>query len=119
MFAGELKAAANKLQREQAERTERERQKRIKEQQLAERQRQRQAAREEEGRQRRLQAAAAAAAVSRQDTWTSSSLQVPCSCCTNRTLTWICLLNHLVVCTLQQGRQLINAHHPPRHHSYL
>jgi Flp pilus assembly protein TadB len=63
-LTGELKAAANKLAKEQAERAERERQRRAKEKALAERQRQRQAAREEEGRQRRLQAAAAAAAVS-------------------------------------------------------
>lgn len=64
MLTGELKAAANKLAKEQAERAERERQKRAKEKALAERQRQRQAAREEAARQRRLQAAAAAAAVS-------------------------------------------------------
>lgn len=64
MFNGELKAAANKLQREQQQRAERDRQRLAKEKALAERQRQRQAAREEEGRQRRLQAAAAAAAVS-------------------------------------------------------
>lgn len=62
MLTGELKAAANKLAKEQAERAERERQRRAKEKALAERQRQRQAAREEEARQRRLDAAAAAAA---------------------------------------------------------
>jgi hypothetical protein len=64
MFSGELKAAANKLQREQAERAERERQRIAKERLLAERQRQRQAQRQEDARERRLQAAAAAAAVS-------------------------------------------------------
>eukprot|EP00878_Enallax_costatus_P007163 GHUV01007507.1.p1 GENE.GHUV01007507.1~~GHUV01007507.1.p1 ORF type:complete len:464 (+),score=177.18 GHUV01007507.1:312-1703(+) len=62
MFSGELKAAAAKLEKEQAERAERERQRIAKEKLLAERQKQRQLQREEEARERRLQAAAAAAA---------------------------------------------------------
>lgn len=63
MLSGELKAAASKLQKEQAQRTEKERQRLEKERILAERQRQRQQQREEEARAKRLEAAAAAAAV--------------------------------------------------------
>lgn len=80
MLTGELKAAANKLAKEQAERAERERQKRAKEKALADRQRQRQAAREEEARQRRLQAAAAAAAVSVHVADTAGCPLCVCSC---------------------------------------
>jgi hypothetical protein len=63
MLSGELKAAASKLQKEQAQRAEKERQRLEKERILAERQRQRQQQREEEARAKRLEAAAAAAAV--------------------------------------------------------
>uniref|UniRef100_A0A383WIE9 UBX domain-containing protein n=1 Tax=Tetradesmus obliquus TaxID=3088 RepID=A0A383WIE9_TETOB len=62
MLSGELKAAASKLQKEQAQRTEKERQRLEKERILAERQRQRQQQREEEARAKRLEVAAAAAA---------------------------------------------------------
>eukprot|EP00879_Flechtneria_rotunda_P005717 GHRR01006018.1.p1 GENE.GHRR01006018.1~~GHRR01006018.1.p1 ORF type:complete len:369 (+),score=168.11 GHRR01006018.1:324-1430(+) len=61
MLTGELKAAANKLQKEQAERAERERQRLAKEKLIAERQRQRHTQREEEARARRLAAIAAQA----------------------------------------------------------
>lgn len=64
MFSGDLKAAADKLSREQRERAERERLRLEKEKAIAERQRQRQAAREEEARRRREAAEAAAIAVS-------------------------------------------------------
>jgi phosphate starvation-inducible protein PhoH len=69
MLSGELKAAASKLQKEQAQRAEKERQRLEKERILAERQRQRQQQREEEARAKRLEAAAAAAAVSTLHTW--------------------------------------------------
>eukprot|EP00877_Chromochloris_zofingiensis_P011828 jgi/Chrzof1/689/Cz01g24350.t1 len=59
MFAGELKARAAKLEREQKERAERERQRKEKERILQERARQRQEEREQEARQRRLEQLAA------------------------------------------------------------